>query len=162
VLRVLCDEAPVVASSADGWSAMVESALSGFLGRRCVGLDPASPGRFRGSDGRSVWVEPVAPSHTTEAILVEEERIVAWALDAHSDEATPSATIGVHAAAVGLDAAQADAAAAVAGDDRLVLVVGPAGTGKTTMLKAAVADLTAHGAHRVWRGAHRTGGAGAR
>ena len=43
--------------------------------------------------------------------------------------------------ATGLDALQADAAAAVAGDDRLVLVVGPAGAGKTRMLAAAVDDL---------------------
>ena len=40
---------------------------------------------------------------------------------------------------------QADAAAAVAGDDRLVLVVGPAGAGKTRMLTAAADDLHAHG-----------------
>jgi ribose 1,5-bisphosphokinase PhnN len=32
---------------------------------------------------------------------------------------------------------QADAAAAVAGTDRLVIVVGPAGAGKTTMLQAS-------------------------
>lgn len=41
----------------------------------------------------------------------------------------------------GLDVLQADAAAAVAGEDRLVLVVGPAGTGKTTMLRYAADDL---------------------
>ena len=45
--------------------------------------------------------------------------------------------------ATGLDVLQADAAASVAGDDRLVLVVGPAGAGKTRMLAAAVNDLHA-------------------
>jgi hypothetical protein len=40
---------------------------------------------------------------------------------------------------------QADAAASVAGDDRLVLVVGPAGAGKTRMLTAAADDLHRHG-----------------
>jgi hypothetical protein len=40
---------------------------------------------------------------------------------------------------------QAEAAASVAGEDRLVLVVGPAGAGKTTMLHAAVTDLTGQG-----------------
>ena len=44
-----------------------------------------------------------------------------------------------------LDPLQADAAAAVAGDDRLVLVIGPAGAGKTRMLTAAADDLHAHG-----------------
>ena len=43
----------------------------------------------------------------------------------------------------GLDVLQADAAAGVAGHDPLVVVVGPAGTGKTTALAAAVADLRA-------------------
>ncbi len=38
---------------------------------------------------------------------------------------------------VRLDAAQADAAAAVAGTDQVVTITGPAGTGKTTMLKVA-------------------------
>ena len=40
---------------------------------------------------------------------------------------------------------QFDAAAAVAGEDRVVVIVGPAGTGKTTMLDAAVTDLHRHG-----------------
>ncbi len=40
-----------------------------------------------------------------------------------------------------LDAAQAHAAALVAGTHPLVVVVGPAGTGKTTMLRAAVDEL---------------------
>jgi hypothetical protein len=44
----------------------------------------------------------------------------------------------------GLDVLKADAAA-VSGQDRLVVVVGPAGTGKTTMLAAAVEALSRHG-----------------
>jgi hypothetical protein len=40
---------------------------------------------------------------------------------------------------------QAEAAAAVAGTDRLVLVVGPAGAGKTTMLHTAADDLRVDG-----------------
>ena len=44
-----------------------------------------------------------------------------------------------------LDVLQAEAAAAVGGHDRLVVIVGPAGTGKTTMLRSAVADLEGHG-----------------
>ena len=45
----------------------------------------------------------------------------------------------------GLDPLQADAARAVSGDERMVLVVGPAGTGKTTTLARAVDDLHAAG-----------------
>ncbi|MEI5579506.1 AAA family ATPase, partial [Streptomyces brasiliscabiei] len=36
-----------------------------------------------------------------------------------------------------LDAGQAEAAGAIGGTDRLVTVTGPAGTGKTTMLRVA-------------------------
>lgn len=46
---------------------------------------------------------------------------------------------------VTLDEAQADAAAAIAGTDRLVSVTGPAGAGKTTMLRVARAALKQQG-----------------
>ena len=45
----------------------------------------------------------------------------------------------------GLDRAQKAAAAAVAGDQPLVVVVGPAGTGKTTALRPALATLAGEG-----------------
>ncbi|HEY1280906.1 MAG TPA: AAA family ATPase [Acidimicrobiales bacterium] len=77
------------------------------------------------------------PHYTSDTILAEEESILAWAIDAQADEAVPSPTI----LRAGLDVVQAEAAAAVAGADRLVLVVGPAGAGKTTMLARAVGDL---------------------
>ncbi|KQP70609.1 hypothetical protein ASF40_12715 [Microbacterium sp. Leaf288] len=44
-----------------------------------------------------------------------------------------------------LDASQSVAACAIAGTDGLVTVTGPAGTGKTTMLRAAFAALTSQG-----------------
>jgi exodeoxyribonuclease V alpha subunit len=44
-----------------------------------------------------------------------------------------------------LDAGQTAAAAAIAGTDRLVTVTGPAGTGKTTLLKVAAASLKTQG-----------------
>ena len=87
-----------------------------------------------------MWVDPLAPHLTTEQILAEEERIVVWATDAQLGSPTPSTTVKV----VGLDVCQADAARAIAGHDRLVVVVGPAGAGKTTMLERAVADLHTH------------------
>ncbi len=107
---------------------------------RCVDLDPPDAGvRRRSSDGRSVWLEPVAPHLTSEAILAEEEQVLAWAMEAQAAEADPSRTV----ARAGLDVLQADAAAAVAGADRLVVVVGPAGAGKTRTLERAVEDLHA-------------------
>ncbi len=65
---------------------------------------------------------------------------MAWAIEAQLAEPNPSTTVEVE----GLDVLQADAAAAVAGWDDLVLVVGPAGTGKTTMLARAREDLHRH------------------
>ena len=50
---------------------------------------------------------------------------------------------------VGLDAGQADAAAAIAGTDRLVSVTGPAGAGKTTMLRVARSVLAGSGRRLV-------------
>jgi ATP-dependent exoDNAse (exonuclease V) alpha subunit len=121
------------------WAAAVERGADKVL-ERCIDLDPPDATQRRDSDGRSLWIEPTAPRFTSQAVLAQEERIVTWALDAQPDPASPSTT--VHQA--GLDVFQADAAASVAGDDRVVLVVGPAGTGKTRMLAAAVNDLQAH------------------
>jgi hypothetical protein len=67
-----------------------------------------------------MWHEPISPHITTEAILAEEESIASWALAAQAAEPRPSTTVHVEH----LDVLQADVAAAVAGDDRLVLVVG--------------------------------------
>ncbi|WP_194384568.1 AAA family ATPase [Microbacterium luteum] len=50
---------------------------------------------------------------------------------------------------VTLDEGQADAAAAIAGTDRLVSVTGPAGAGKTTMLRVARAALQRQGRQLV-------------
>ena len=88
-----------------------------------------------------MWQEPTSPHWTSPAILAEEELVLTWAMDAQLDEPVPSCTVDRD----GLDVLQATAAAAVAGHDRLVVVVGPAGTGKTTMLRAAVEDLRRHG-----------------
>jgi hypothetical protein len=107
----------------------------------CVDLDPPDSTRRRASDGRSLWIEPTAPRFTSEAVLAEEEHILTWAIDAQSRPPNPSATVNRD----GLDVMQTDAAGSVAGDDGLVLVVGPAGAGKTRMLAAAVADLDEHG-----------------
>ena len=63
--------------------------------------------------------------------------IITWAMGAQADPPAPSTTVD----RTGLDVMQGEAAASVAGHDRLVLVVGPAGAGKTRMLAAAGNDL---------------------
>jgi hypothetical protein len=121
---------------ADRWLDVLERAADRVV-KDCVDLDPADTQVRRASDGRSVWIEPTAPGLSSEPVLVEEEAIVAWAMEAQPIEPEPSMTVDVE----GLDVLQAEAAAAVAGVDDLVLVVGPAGAGKTAMLARAREDL---------------------
>jgi conjugative relaxase-like TrwC/TraI family protein len=143
VLRQLCDTvSPQPGHDATTWATALDAAVDTVLGE-CVDLDPTDTGPRRRSDGRSVWIEPIAKQSTSAHVLAQEEHIISFALDAQTPEASPSATIAVGR----LDDAQRSAASAVAGYDRLVVVVGPAGAGKTAMLEAAVGDL--HDQRRV-------------
>ena len=77
---------------------------------------------------------------TTPEILAQEERLLAWAERRMTRDGIDSAD-AIDGARVELTGPQAETAAAVAGDSDLVLVVGPAGTGKTTALTPAVEQL---------------------
>jgi hypothetical protein len=89
----------------------------------------------------------------TAAIKVE----LAARLDAltRAGEALDTTTVVIEAAGeelrdgVELDVHQVEAAAAIAGTDRLVSVTGPAGAGKTTMLRVARAALALRGCRMV-------------
>ncbi len=78
---------------------------------------------------------------TTEGILDEEERLIAWA-ERRRDGHAPARPVH-HGER--LTPVQAEAAAVVAGHGGLELIVGPAGSGKTTTLASAVAELRAQG-----------------
>ena len=138
IVAALCDIArPNPAVTGEQWAEHIEQWADAVIAR-CIELDPTdTTAPRRGSDGRSLLLEPISPHITTEAILTEEELIASWALTAQADDPQPSTTVDVES----LDVMQADIAAAVAGEDRLVLVVGPAGAGKTTTLRAAIDDL---------------------
>ena len=141
VTQALCDTVrPRPGIDGRRWATLLERAVDRVLDD-CIDLDPVGRTRRRRSDGRSVWIEPSARHHTSEAILAQEEHIISWASDQQVDPPCPSPTVDT----AGLDLMQAEAAACVAGTDPLVLVVGPAGAGKTTMLRAAADDLTGHG-----------------
>lgn len=142
VMWALCDVArPQARLTGDEWAEVLERVVDEVIGR-CVELDPIdSSAPRRKSDGRSMWLPPISAHITTEAILREEEFVLTWALDAQPDPPHPSTSVRTD----GLDVLQASAAASVAGTDRLVLVVGPAGAGKTTMLRVAVDDLVSEG-----------------
>ena len=142
VLRTLCDLAPPQPGH-DGttWATALEEAVDTVLGD-CIDLDPAGDaGQRRASDGRSIWTEPIAAQATSEHVLAQEERILTWAMSTQLDDPQPALDIDP----LGLDGAQLDAASAVAGDDQLMVVVGPAGAGKTRMLDTAVFALQDRG-----------------
>ncbi len=142
VLEAVTDRLrPQPGMSGERWAQLVDRAVDRVLGE-CVDLDPEhGDNRLRASDGRSLWIEPVAAQVTSRQVIAQEEQILAWAIDAQLDEPRPSPTVHRD----GLDVFQGDAAAAVAGRDRLVVIVGPACAGKTTMLRAAVTDLDRYG-----------------
>ena len=81
---------------------------------------------------------------TTADILAQETRIAEWARE-RADAGGVDHVAVIDRSAVELSPAQAEVAAAVAGTRELVVVVGPAGTGKSTALAPAVAQLHADG-----------------
>ncbi len=120
---------------------MTDSAVSDH----CVDISrPITDGVPRRRDGRPVTESVADRALTTPAILTQEERVLAWAERrmAHDPTESPEAA---RRSPVELTGPQAETAAAVAGDADLVLVVGPAGTGKTTALAPAVAQLQTDG-----------------
>lgn len=92
------------------------------------------------ADGRPVVERVIERTWTTPQLWEAEERLARWALVAElmGDRAELAPESGR-----GLDPAQADAAAEVAGTRPLVVLVGPAGTGKTRLLEAARSELDA-------------------
>lgn len=97
---------------------------------RCTELHPTTIGPARPSDGRPATEHVAQRVATTDAVLDQEERLLSWAARAVLPS-TGSVLGPQHAAAQ-----------AMAADARLVLVVGPAGAGKTTAVRDAVASLT--------------------
>lgn len=138
IMKAVCDlKRPVPSQDGERWAASLERACDAVM-EECIELDPASGvGPRRASDGRSLAAPPVSRHITSERILAEEDFIISWAIEAQVADPMPSASVDVDC----LDVMQAEVARAVAGHDRLVLAVGPAGAGKTTTLRTAVADL---------------------
>ncbi len=115
------------------------------IGGRCASISrPIPNGATLRRDGRPITEAATDRALTTPAILAQEHELATWAERRTTAQWTDSAE-APRRAEVELTVAQAETAAAVAGDAHLVLVVGPAGTGKTTALKPAVDQLHADG-----------------
>ncbi len=100
---------------------------------RCVELGPDRTQGPRRKDGRAVREHVTDRRLTTTDVLDQEIHLQRWANHDTGHDQAPGGD------------PQERAAAAIAGDDRLVLVVGPAGTGKTTTTARAVRRLRAGG-----------------
>ena len=89
VLQAACDTTrPNPDFDGAGWVEVLERDVDVIL-QSCIDLDPPDAGsRRRAGDGRSVWIEPSARHHTSPEILVQEERIVTWAIDAQLNPPT--------------------------------------------------------------------------
>ena len=111
----------------------------------CIDVSkPIDPDATLRKDGRPITESVLDRALTTQAILDQEAALIDWADHRFTFDGVdrPEA---VMRSLRPLNAAQAEAAAAVAGTSDLVLIVGPAGTGKTTALAPAVAQLRADG-----------------
>jgi conjugative relaxase-like TrwC/TraI family protein len=128
------------ASTVVGW---LDELAAWIATNRCVDMSaPVPAGARLRRDGRPVSESADERAFTTQAILDQEHDLLDWAqrrLDA-GGHIEPAA---IDRADVELNHAQADAASRVAGDEQLVFIVGPAGTGKTSALRPAVAQLRA-------------------
>ncbi|MCP4386551.1 MAG: relaxase domain-containing protein, partial [Hyphomicrobiales bacterium] len=115
------------------------------IGERCVDISRPIPDEATlRRDGRPITEAATDRALTTPEILVQEHELAGWA-ERRTTARSNDSTAAPRRAEVELTAAQTETAAAVAGDAHLVLVVGPAGTGKTTSLKPAVEQLHAEG-----------------
>jgi len=111
----------------------------------CIDVSkPIDPDALLRKDGRPVTESVVDRALTTQAILDQEAALIDW-VDRRLTYDGMDEPDAVSRSGLDLNPAQAQGAAAVAGSADVVLVVGPAGTGKTTALAPAVAQLRANG-----------------
>ncbi|MFN0090104.1 MAG: MobF family relaxase [Acidimicrobiales bacterium] len=139
VVRELARATPTDTAMAAGeLIAGLEAAVDPFEEEWLVELARPLPDgvAVRSSDGRPAWESPLERRYSTAYILEEEANLADWARR-RWDQAGRAGLVE----APGLDLAQVAAARALAGDASLVVVVGPAGAGKTTALRPGIDSL---------------------
>lgn len=129
----------------DEIGAFLDAATRYGIEQRCVDISrPIPTGAGLRRDGRPFTESIANRTITTDDILAQEHRLLAWA-DRRTTDPGIDSVGAVDRSQIELTAPQAETAAAAAGTAELVLVVGPAGTGKTTALAPAVEQLRAEG-----------------
>ena len=142
---VVPTETAATAEQLVGWLDRVVDEISAT---RCVDVSkPIPPDSMLRRDGRPITESVVDRALTTQAILEQEQSLIEWADRRLPRDDEPDEPAAVGRSLVALDVEQASVAAAVAGQADLVLIVGPAGTGKTTALRPAVDQLRADRRH---------------
>jgi conjugative relaxase-like TrwC/TraI family protein len=143
LVRELAAAVPTeVAVPAETLVPWLDGLAEGVVAERLIELSPPVPdGVALRRDGRPITESVAQRVLTTPAILVQEERLVAWA---ERRLARGGHDLGVEGDEE-LSGPQREVASAVAGSRELVLVVGPAGAGKTTALGPAIEQLRAEG-----------------
>jgi conjugative relaxase-like TrwC/TraI family protein len=130
---------PVATDSAQLTDALEELAHHATAAR-CVDISPPVPaGAPLRRDGRPISEAAVHRALTTQAILDEEEQLLGWAERRHDPDPSRSRAAAINTAEV--DSLRVEAAAAVASSSGLELIVGPAGSGKTSLLASAATRL---------------------
>ena len=115
------------------------------IAERLVELSPPiRPGVALRRDGRPVTDSAADRALTTPDFLAQEERLIAWA-ERRLASGGGDVPLDHAEAAEHLSKPQLEMAGAVAGTRELVLVVGPAGAGKTAAVAPAVEQLRADG-----------------
>jgi conjugative relaxase-like TrwC/TraI family protein len=111
----------------------------------CVDISrPVPPGVPLRRDGRPITEPAVDRTLTTRSILDEEEYLTSWA-QRREERVVPRRRPRTIRFTEDLTRGQEEAVAAVAGDVGFELIVGAAGTGKTTMLANAKLNLAVQG-----------------
>lgn len=136
----------LVASAEDvvGW---VDEATQRDAVFRGIELGPPPPSwvEVRDSDGRPITEGALERAITQWWILEEEAFVLDWAARGVDPTQYRSNHATLDRCPDEASSAQREAAAAIAGAAPVVLVVGPAGTGKTTAMRPAVEQLQAEG-----------------
>ena len=148
IVRELAAVLPTtLAATADEVVGLVDGLGFGWAAQEGIELGPP-PARgvvCRESDGRPITESVLDRAITQWWILEEEAFVLDWAARGLDPQQTMSNRSTLDRCPEAATVAQRDAAAAIAGTAQVVLVVGPAGTGKTTAMRPAVEQLQADG-----------------